>query len=113
MAYPKMKGELENGVKALGFKYTVILRPGLIVGDRNDSRPPEFIIRKIAGFANHFLGNKATDFWAQDAEVIARAAVHAGLLCLEGKRQEGDWLVGQSEIVRLGRAEWEQKTSKV
>jgi uncharacterized protein YbjT (DUF2867 family) len=112
MPYPKMKGELEDAVKALGFKHTVILRPGLIVGDREDSRPPEFVIRKIAGFAGHFLGNKAKDFWAQDADVIGKAAVHAGLQCLEGKREEGDWLVCQADIVRLGRTEWVGKTSK-
>lgn len=113
MAYPKMKGELEEGVKALGFKHTVILRPGLIVGNREDSRPPEFVIRKIAGFAGHFLGNKAKDFWAQDADVIARAAVNAGLQCVEGKREEGDWLLGQADIVRLGRTEWTQTAAKV
>jgi uncharacterized protein YbjT (DUF2867 family) len=113
MAYPQMKGELEEGVKALGFKHTVILRPGLIVGDREDSRPPEFVIRKIAGFAGHFLGNKAKDFWAQDADVIAKAAVNAGLQCVEGKREGGNWLLGQADIVRLGRTEWTEKTSKV
>jgi uncharacterized protein YbjT (DUF2867 family) len=40
-AYVRMKGELEDAVKALGFKHTVILRPGLIVGGREDSRPAE------------------------------------------------------------------------
>jgi uncharacterized protein YbjT (DUF2867 family) len=106
MAYSQMKGELEDSVKALGFKHTVILRPGLIVGDRQDSRPPEFVIRKLAGFAGHFLGNKAKDFWAQDADVIAKAAVNAGLHCLEGKREEGLWMLGQADIIRLGRTEW-------
>lgn len=106
MAYPQMKGELEESVKALGFKHTVILRPGLIVGDREDSRPPEFILRKVANFAGQFLGNKGKDFWAQDADVIAKAAVHAGVQCNDGKREDGFWLVGQSDIVRLGRTEW-------
>jgi len=46
--------------------------------------------------------------WAQDGELIARAAVAAGVRCLEGKREEGVWEVGQSEIVSLG-AELEKK----
>jgi len=106
MPYSKMKGELEDAVKELGFKHTVILRPGLIVGDREDSRPPEFVIRKIASLAGALSGNRLKDFWAQDAEVIARAAVAAGVQALEGKKEEGVWEVAQADIVRLGRIEW-------
>ncbi|KKY15663.1 putative nad dependent epimerase dehydratase family protein [Diplodia seriata] len=104
-AYPKMKGELEEAVRALGFDHTVILRPGLIVGERADARPAEFVLRKVAGFAG-CVGNGLKDFWAQDAEVIARAAVAAGVQCAEGKREKGVWEVAQKDIVRLGRTEW-------
>lgn len=43
------------------------------------------------------------DAWAQDADVIAKAAVKAGELCLEGQREDGVWIVGQSEIIKLGK----------
>jgi hypothetical protein len=105
MAYPKMKGELEESVKALGFEHTVILRPGLIVGSREESRPAEFVVRKIAGFVG-ILGSGFKDGWAQDTEVIARAAVASGLQALQGKAPEQVWVIGQSDIVRLGRTEW-------
>lgn len=105
MAYPKMKGELEESVKKLGFEHTVILRPGLIVGGREESRPAEAVARTIAGFAG-MLGHGLKDSWAQDADVIARAAVASGLQALEGKVEEKVWMVGQSEIVRLGRTDW-------
>lgn len=105
MAYHKMKGELEESVKALGFEQTVILRPGLIVGSREESRPVEAVARKIAGFAG-MLGNAFKDSWAQDADIIAKAAVASGLQALEGKAPEKVWTVGQSDIVRLGRTEW-------
>jgi uncharacterized protein YbjT (DUF2867 family) len=62
--YSKMKGELEDSVKALDFEHAVILRPGLIVGDRQESRPVEFVVRKIAGFAGA-LGHAFKDPWAQ------------------------------------------------
>jgi uncharacterized protein YbjT (DUF2867 family) len=104
LAYPKMKGELEEGVKALGFDTTVILRPGLLVGDRSDSRPTEFIFQKIAGLTG-FLGKGVKDVWAQDADVVGKAAVAAGLKALEGG-QPKVWQVGQAEIVKLGRTEW-------
>lgn len=101
-AYSKMKGELEDAVKALGFKHTVLLRPGLIVGDRTDSRPPEAALRSLAKGLRS-LTPKATDFWAQDASVIARAAINAGVKCIDGKRDPGVWSLGQAEIVELGK----------
>jgi len=105
--YTKMKGELEDSVRELGFKHLVIIRPGLIVGERSDSRPPEYAARAVAGFLGRISGNRLTDSWAQDADVIAKAGVNAALQCIEGTRkEEGPWVVGGSDIVRLGRTEW-------
>jgi uncharacterized protein YbjT (DUF2867 family) len=67
LAYPKLKGELEDAVKQLEFEHTVILRPGLILGGREDSRPAEFAVQKVAGFAG-MLGNAFKDGWAQVCE---------------------------------------------
>ncbi len=103
-AYPQMKGELEESVKALGFDHCIILRPGLLTGVREDSRPAEAVIRKLASVAG-MLGNGFKDFWAQDAEVVGKAAVNAGLQALEGDKPK-IWELGQSDIVRLGRTEW-------
>jgi hypothetical protein len=102
-AYPKMKGELEDSVKELGFKHTVIVRPGLIVGDRTESRPAEAGLRALARGLRS-LTPKATDFWAQDAGVIAKAAVNAGVQCLEGKKEPGVWMLGMADIMSLGKA---------
>ena len=103
-AYPKMKGELEEAVKRLGFKHTVIVRPGLIVGDRSESRPAEAALRGLAKGLRSYVSPKATDWWAQDAGVIARAAIHAGVMCLEEKREEGVWVLEMGEIVPMGKA---------
>ncbi|APA15696.1 hypothetical protein SS1G_09488 [Sclerotinia sclerotiorum 1980 UF-70] len=112
--YSKMKGELEDAVTnelADSFKHVVILRPGLIVGERDDSRPAEFALRKVAGWVGWLGGDACRDFWAQDATVIARAAVNAGLRAQEGRDSDGGviprvWVLGQADIVRLGRGEW-------
>lgn len=103
MAYPRMKGELEEAVKALEFKHTVILRPGLIVGDRSESRPAEAVVRGIAKGLRS-LTPALTNFWAQDASVIARAAVNAAVQCVEGKKEAGVWELGQPDIIALGKA---------
>lgn len=118
--YSKMKGELEDAVKALvetkehGVKHVIILRPGLIVGEREDSRPAEFVARKVAGWMG-WVNPGLQDFWAQDARVIGRAAVEAGVRAMRGRdgREGGEgveiprvWELGQRDIVRLGRTEW-------
>jgi uncharacterized protein YbjT (DUF2867 family) len=102
-AYPKMKGELEEAVKGLGFKYTVIVRPGLIVGERSESRPAEAALRSLAKGLRG-LTPKMTDWWAQDASVIARAAVNAGVQCVDGKKEDGVWVIEMKDIVELGKA---------
>ena len=50
-------------------------------------------------------GGYLKDWWAQDAEVIGRAAVSSGLKALE-RGAPKVWDIGQSEIVKLGRTEW-------
>lgn len=101
--YTKMKGELESAVSELGFEKTVILRPGLIIGPREDSRPPEYAFRMLATAMGKISGGLLKDFWAQDAEVIGRAAVNAGLQCLDGTAPEGKvWTLGIGDINRLG-----------
>lgn len=107
-AYPRMKGELEDAVKDLGFEHTVIVRPGLIVGPRNDARPPEFVLQKIAGLAGSISTPWLKDGWAQNADVIAKAAVNAGLQCVEGKVTQKVWLLSMSDVVRYGRTEWQE-----
>jgi hypothetical protein len=44
-----------------------------------------------------------TDWWAQDASTIARAAVNAGVQCMDGKKEDGVWLVEMKDIVALGK----------
>lgn len=105
IAYMRMKGEIEEDVKALGFERTVILRPGLITGTREESRPLEASIRFIAGWAGK-LHSGLKDGWAQDSDVIARAAVNAGLKALGGDVPAGSeqvWNIDGSQIIALGK----------
>lgn len=102
-----MKGELEEAVKALDFEHTVILRPGLIVGAREGSRATEGVFQGVASFMGKF-STGLKDVWAQDADVIGKAAISAGLKALDGGDVSKVWIVGQSDIVRLGRTEWKE-----
>jgi uncharacterized protein YbjT (DUF2867 family) len=103
--YLKMKGELEEAVKALDFEKTVIVRPGLLLGPRDHTRVVESVLQSAARFAGAISGNWLSDSWAVDADVVAKAAVSAGLKALAGEGPKS-WTIGQSDIIRLGRTEW-------
>lgn len=105
--YTRMKGDIEEDVKALGFERTVILRPGLIGGQREESRPLEAAIRYFAAGAGK-LHSSLKDGWTQDADVIGEAAVNAGLKALAGNVPPGSekvWVLGGSDIIQHGRKE--------
>lgn len=100
-----MKAEIERDVLALDFAHTVIVRPGLISGRREESRPAEAVIRRIADVFGAVSGGRLKDFWAQDADVIARASVRAALKAKAGE-YDGNGKVTYlhaKEIMELGR----------
>ncbi|KAI9046197.1 uncharacterized protein KD926_004035 [Aspergillus affinis] len=103
--YTRMKGEIEEDIKEMGFDKTVILRPGLIAGTREESRPLEAAIRYVASFAGK-VHSSLKNGWAQEADDIARAAVSAGLKALEGDVPTGSekvWELSGSDILRLAK----------
>lgn len=109
VGYAAMKGELEDEVSALGFEKCVLLRPGLIVGERESKRTLEQPLHSVANFMG-WLSPAMKNCWAQDAGTIARAAVRAALeedvwtgrQTKEGKNGGKVWVMGQAEIVELG-----------
>jgi uncharacterized protein YbjT (DUF2867 family) len=103
--YPKMKGEIEEHVKELGFDHTIIVRPGLIVGKREKSSPEEFLLQSVATALGH-VHSSLKDSWAQDADTIAKAAVSAAIKAEQGEVRDKVWILGQKDIVRLGAREY-------
>ena len=104
-AYSKMKGQLEEDVKALGFESTVIIRPGLIGGEREESRPSEAAVRKIAGWLGYVNSHYLKDGWVQDADQIGKAAVNLGLKALDGKAPGKVWEVNGRQILEQAKTE--------
>lgn len=104
--YSKMKVGVEDAVKELGFDTAVILRPGLILGDREVPHAgAPLMIGAVKGLGR-ILGLGVQDRIGQEAEVIARAAVQAARIAEEGKAPAKFWVLEQNDIVRLGRTEW-------
>lgn len=71
--YPRIKGELERDVAALGFERTRIVRPSFLEGDRTESRPGE----KIGMFFMRGLGKLPgiSKYRAIPVRTVARAMI--------------------------------------
>jgi hypothetical protein len=95
----RLNTEVEIAMKELDFEHAVIVKPGLIVGE---SLPIEAVFRSTAKILGAISGGIVKDGWAQDADVIAHAAVKAGLKADEGELKV--WEVEQRVILRLGRS---------
>jgi uncharacterized protein YbjT (DUF2867 family) len=104
--YSQMKRGVEDTIKGLEFETAIILRPGLIMGEREvPHQGAPLMIGAVRGLGKIF-GQGLQDKFGQEAEVIARAAVHAAKIAEEGKAPAKYWVLEQSDIVRLGRTEW-------
>ncbi|KAK8084905.1 fmp-52 [Apiospora hydei] len=109
MPYLQMKRGVENAIQSLGFEQTVVLRPGIILGEREREHQGGPFVKSLVRGVGSF--NRALhDNLGQEPDVIARAAVKAALL----ERWKPDsraapgryWIVECHEILRLGRDEW-------
>lgn len=80
--YLRVKGETEHDVVEVGFRGAHLLRPGLLLGDREESRPAEAIARTFLPLLNPALVGSLRRYRAVDADVVAAAMIGAAL---EGK----------------------------
>ncbi|TDZ61484.1 Protein fmp-52 [Colletotrichum trifolii] len=103
--FSKMKNGVEDAIKEAEFDHGIILKPGLILGEREESRGGEGFLQTVVKNLG-VLNRNLQDGIGQEAEVIARAAVHAGILVEQGKAPSGVWVLEGADIVRLGRTEW-------
>ncbi|UNI22580.1 Protein fmp52, mitochondrial [Purpureocillium takamizusanense] len=106
--YSKMKNGVEDAIKALDFEQAIILRPGMLLGNRGEGRALEGIFQgAVRGLGS--ISHGLQDSVGQEADVVARAAIRAVQLANEGKAPGKYWSVEQKDIVRLGRTEWPEK----
>ncbi|KAL1903345.1 Protein fmp52, mitochondrial [Sporothrix stenoceras] len=105
LPYSKMKNGVEDTIKELGFEQAIILKPGLILGDREVEHQGAGVFKALVG-ATKNVSKAWHDSLGQDADVIAKAAAHAALLASQGKAPSAYWEVEVADIVRLGRDEW-------
>ena len=84
--YLRVKGEVDRDLRAMGFKRLDILRPGLLVGEREgERRPLERAGIVMSPFTNTLLHGSLRRYRAVGAQVVARAALAAARKSAPGK----------------------------
>jgi len=93
--YLRCKGEAEEAIAGLGFATFVALRPGLLLGDRQESRPAEAIGRALQPLVNPLMLGPLRRYRAVAADAVAAAAARAALDRTPGRfTWEYDAIVG-------------------
>ncbi|MCF8060570.1 MAG: hypothetical protein K9K67_14810 [Bacteriovoracaceae bacterium] len=77
--YNKVKGQLEEELKALNLFALVIVRPSLIIGSRQESRPLEFISQKVFCLLEPLLKRFAPGVRGIPAAVISNGLIMTSL----------------------------------
>lgn len=88
--YNRTKGEMEGAVLEHRIENTYILRPSLIGGDRDESRPMEYAWKKIMTLGDHLLVGKLKKYRSIHPETIASAMVYLANAKYESGRIESD-----------------------
>jgi len=81
--YSRTKGELERDLRALGYLSLTLVRPGLIGGDRHESRPAEQIGVRVSQWLRPLLPPR---YRVVPAERIAFHLLQAALAAQPGVR---------------------------
>lgn len=77
--YSRVKGEVEQGIEAMGFPGLAIFRPSVLVGPRQEKRIGERIGAMALQFLRPLLVGPLEDLRPMPHAVLARALVHAAL----------------------------------
>jgi uncharacterized protein YbjT (DUF2867 family) len=68
-----VKGEAERDVEAVGFEGLDLVRPGLLLGERTESRPVEALMQRLSPILNPLLVGGLERYGAIDADTVAAA----------------------------------------
>ena len=75
--YLKIKGKLENEIKAMGFDSVNIFQPGLLLGNRDEIRPLEFLGQYGSFLLNMFLFGSLKKYRSIQASKVANAMANS------------------------------------
>lgn len=91
--YSKVKGEMEERVKKMNLNRLVFMRPGLLIGERQASRPIEELAIKTFKFISTIVGANLSKRMGTDAEKLAERMIEEAL-----KEAKGYFIINTSAI---------------
>lgn len=77
--YNRVKGEAEDSIRDLKFEQTVLLRPSLLLGKREEFRPAETVGRLLSPLISPLLLGPLRRYRPIHAEIVARCMVDTAL----------------------------------
>ena len=95
--YQRTKGEMEAAVSELAFGRLAILRPSLLMGNRDEFRPVEAASKLASRLVNPLLLGSLRRYRSIDAGVVAHAMIETDLDRFEGVR-----ILESDDIARIG-----------
>ncbi|MBL8520857.1 MAG: oxidoreductase [Betaproteobacteria bacterium] len=75
--YNRVKGEAEAALMALGFESLTLVRPSLLLGERDESRPAERFGIAVSRVLSPLMIGPARRVRPVDAEAVARTLLHS------------------------------------
>jgi uncharacterized protein YbjT (DUF2867 family) len=84
--YNRLKGETEQALINIDFTQTIIYRPSLLIGKRNEFRFGELIAQKLAPIFDFFLIGSLKKYHSISANSIAKSVLNR--IFTEGKKVE-------------------------
>ena len=100
--YNRVKGELEDAVRELGYPYLSIYHPSLLLGDRQEHRKGEELGQMAMPLINRVLLGPLDKYRAIKAETVASAMVNEVRALAAGQGdQRGSWIREYFDIVTL------------
>jgi uncharacterized protein YbjT (DUF2867 family) len=82
--YNRMKGDLEDSLKGLGFWSVHIFQPSILLGERNENRFGERIAQILGRGLDKIVGGLLSKYRPVEGEVVARAMVNSAQILTGG-----------------------------
>jgi uncharacterized protein YbjT (DUF2867 family) len=82
--YLRLKGEVEKAVSEIPLESVLIMRPSLLLGNRQQPRPVETFARAVMGSLSKLLKGKLEKYRAIQAKSVARAMIASSKQDLRG-----------------------------
>ena len=93
--YLRVKGEVEQALAKLGYPRLDVLRPGLLVGPRQEFRLFELIAQLLAPVVDVFLRGKYAKYRSIDGDVLAQS-----ILAITQQKARGRFVFEHDDLLR-------------